>query len=124
MTSQRFEVYVQGLSFFHGKLRLEHLIKMTSVHQVIASKYPLIVKSDMDENLLTKVIQIAYESLHNSTADSADLATRIKERCDSTLGPVWFVAVGECFGAVVNHEVNHMALFKIGRKSYFVIKSH
>ncbi|GMR48543.1 dlc-2 [Pristionchus pacificus] len=72
-------------------------------------------ESDMEEPLVSAVLDIIREAMKQFTIDK-EVATYIKERLDKEYATTWHVIVGRSFGSRVSYEMSHFLLVKGNNK--------
>lgn len=81
--------------------------------------------SEMSENDLSSVIEIAASSLKLQEKSERpiyhkDLALFVKQQLDANKGGTWHVVVGSSYGSFVSHETKNIAHFLIGNTAFLV----
>ncbi|CAH8586776.1 unnamed protein product [Heterobilharzia americana] len=76
--------------------------------------YPLLKHSDMNEDMLTEVMELCVTACEKFSTDNEAASRFVKETMDKKFGAAWQVAIGESFGFEITYDIKSILYMLCG----------
>eukprot|EP01147_Barroeca_monosierra_P001685 gene1685-4810_t len=76
--------------------------------------YPLVVKTDMNEEMLAECTETAQTAIEKYSKSNEDASKMLKQLMDKKFGASWNVVIGEAFGFEMTHQISNMLYMYFG----------
>ncbi|EGD83519.1 dynein light chain 4 [Salpingoeca rosetta] len=76
--------------------------------------YALVVKTDMNEEMLAECTESAQTAIEKHSKSNEDAANMLKGIMDKKFGAPWNVIIGEAFGFEITHQTSNMMYMFFG----------
>eukprot|EP00045_Choanoeca_perplexa_P022085 m.8298 g.8298 ORF g.8298 m.8298 type:complete len:107 (-) comp9141_c0_seq1:69-389(-) len=76
--------------------------------------YPLVVKSDLNEEMLAECTETAQTAIEKHAGNNEEAAKMLKQVMDKKFGGPWNVVLGEAFGFEITQQEGNMLYMYFG----------
>ncbi|CAH0390275.1 unnamed protein product [Bemisia tabaci] len=95
--------------------------KKEDENKKVIHTYPLVVKSDMSDEMKSEAIEMCVTACEKFNANNEAAAKMIKEMMDKKCGPSWQVVVGEGYGFEITFECKTLLYMFFGGNVAIVV---